>query len=112
MQFDTNRAALLNNLAWGFATNPDSKLRNGGDAVRLATRACEMTDSQTTIFVGTLAAAYAENSRFEDAVAAAQRACSLAAAANQPDLLNRNQDLLELFRSHRPYHESVNANGR
>jgi len=110
VQFDTNRVNIINNLAWAFATNPDPKLRNGKYATRLATRACEMTDFQTNYCVGTLAAAYAEDSRFDDAVSTAQLACSLATAAtNQPDLLKKNQALLELFRSRQPYHESVKA---
>ncbi len=109
VQFDANHVALINNLAWSFATNPDPKLRNGEYAVRLATRACEITGFQTTIFVGTLAAAYAEDSRFDDAISTAQLACSLASAAGQPELLNKNQDLLELFHSHQPYHESIKA---
>jgi tetratricopeptide (TPR) repeat protein len=107
MQFDTNHVILINNLAWAFATNPDPKLRNGKYAVQLATRACEMTGYQTTIFVGTLAAAYAEDSRFDDAISTAQLACSLASASGRPELLKKNQDLLELFRSRQPYHESA-----
>ena len=110
VQFDTNRVGLINNLAWAFATNPDSKLRNGKYATRLATRACEMTDFKANYCVGTLAAAYAEDSRFDDAVSTAQLACSLATAAtNQPDPLKKNQALLELFRSRQPYREPVKA---
>jgi hypothetical protein len=105
LQFDTNRVVLINNLAWSFTTNPDPKLRNGKYAVCLATRACEMTDFQITILVGTLAAAYAEDSRFDDAIATAQLACSLAAAAGQPYLLIKNQELITLYQAHQPYHE-------
>jgi tetratricopeptide (TPR) repeat protein len=109
VQFDTNHVVLLNNLAWSFATYPDPRLRNGKYAVRLATRACEMSHFQIPFFVGTLGTAYAEDSRFDDAIASAQLACSLATAAGQPDLLKNIQPLLELFRSHRPYHEPVKA---
>ena len=93
-------------MAWTFATNPDPRLRNGKYAVRLATRACEMTGFKTNYCVATLAAAYAEDSRFDDAVSSAQLACSLTSAASQPELLKKYQALLELFRSHQPYHES------
>jgi tetratricopeptide (TPR) repeat protein len=103
MQFDTNHFVLINNLALSFATNPDPNLRNGKYAVRLATRACEMTGFQTNYCVGTLAAAYAEDSRYDDAVATAQLACSLTSAADQPELLQKYQALLELFRSHQRY---------
>jgi tetratricopeptide (TPR) repeat protein len=112
MQFDTNHVGLINNLAWAFATNPDPRLRNGQFAVRLAKRACEITGYQVTACVGTLAASYAEDSRFDDAIPTAQIACSLASAAGQPELLKKNQALLELFRSHQPYHESIEETAR
>jgi len=105
MQFDTNHADLINNLAWTFATNPDPKLRNGKYAVRLATRSCQMTGFQTNNFVTTLATAYAEDSRFDDAVSTAQLACSLASATGQAELLKADQQLLEMFRSHQAYHD-------
>lgn len=104
---DTNRVDLMNNLAWAFATNPDPKLRNGQFAIRLAKRACEITGHQITVCVGTLAAAYADDSRFDEAVSTAQPACSLATSAGDKDLLKKNEELLELFRSHKPYHEAV-----
>ncbi len=106
-KFDTNHFALFNNMAWFFAAFPDPQLRNGQYAVRLATRACEITDYKTNYCVGTLAVAYAEDTRFDDAIATAQRACSLVSAAGQPELLKQYQALLELFRSHQPYHEAI-----
>jgi tetratricopeptide (TPR) repeat protein len=108
VQFDTNHVDLINNLALCFATNPDPKLCNGKYAVRLATRACEMTGFRTNYFIATLAAAYAEDSRFDEAVSSAQLACSLASAAGQPELLKKYQAFVELFRSHQPYHVAIN----
>jgi len=107
MRSDTNHDVLINNLAWSFATFPDPKLRNGKYAVRLATRACEMTGYRMNNFVVTLAVAYAEDSHFDDAVSTAQLACSLASAAGDADLLKTHQAMLEMFRSHQPYHEPV-----
>ena len=71
----------LNNLAWLLATASDARLRNGAEAVELAERACAVTQYRRTVFVGTLAAAYAEAGRFEEAIATAERACKLAAGA-------------------------------
>ncbi len=107
VQFDTNRVDLINNLAWAFATNPDPKLRNGKYAIRLATRSCEITGFQTTIMVGTLAAAYAEAGRFDEAVLTGQKACALASEHGESDLLKRNQELLTLYQAHKAYHESI-----
>jgi len=55
----------------------------------------------------TLAAAYAEAGRFDDATATAQKACALARAAGEQDLLEKNQKLLDLYRAHQPYHDDI-----
>lgn len=98
---------VLNNLAWRLATSSDPAVRNGDQAVRLAENACAQTGYHETVMIGTLAAAYAEAGRFDDAMATAQKACALASASNQPELLKINQQLLELYRQHQPYHETT-----
>jgi tetratricopeptide (TPR) repeat protein len=98
---------LLNNLAWLLATCPEAKARNGIEAVRLAEEACQLTHNHTVVTVGTLAAAYAEAGRFDDAIATAEKACALASEPGKEDLLKRNQELLALYLKHRPYHEPV-----
>lgn len=95
-----------NNLAWLLATSPEATNRNGALAVKLAESACQQTRYRTTILVGTLAAAYAEAGRFNDAIATAQKACKLASESGEQDLLKKNQELLELYRKHQPYHEA------
>ncbi len=96
----------LNNLAWIRATSANAAFRNGDEAVRLARRACELTGQRQPVMLGTLAAAWAEAGRFDEAIAAAQKARDLAQATGQDDLARKNQTLLELYQSHRPYHES------
>jgi Flp pilus assembly protein TadD len=91
-----------NNLAWILATTPDVKLRDGSEAVRLAQQACEWSGYQQPVVVGTLAAAYAEAGRFPEAVATAERAIALATAAGQPALVERNRQLLDLYRAGKP----------
>jgi len=71
----------LNNLAWILATHPDSQLRNGAEAVRLAGHACELNGGSDGSLLATLAAAYAEAGRFDDAVATARKVRDLALAA-------------------------------
>jgi Flp pilus assembly protein TadD len=99
--------ATLNNFAWLLATSPDGNIRNGERAVQLAERACELTNYKQTVFIGTLAAAYAEAGQFDDAIATAQKACALASEHGETDLLKRNQELLILYQAHQPYHEPV-----
>jgi tetratricopeptide (TPR) repeat protein len=107
LQIKPDYVYVLNNLAWLLATGPDAHLRDGVQAVQYAVRACELTHYGAAPIVGTLAAAYAEAGRYDDAVAAAQKACALAAAAGEPDLLEKNQKLLALYRAHQPYHEAA-----
>ena len=95
----------LNNLAWELATSPDAKIRDGTRAVELAESACEQTHYRMTIMVGTLAAAYAEAGRFDDAIATGQKACALASELGETNLLKRNQELVALYLAHQPYHE-------
>jgi tetratricopeptide (TPR) repeat protein len=107
LQIKPDSVDLLNNLAWLLATGPDAHLRDGVQAVKYAGRACELTHYGVTLFVGTLAAAYAEAGRYDDAIAAAQNACALAEKSGEQDLLKRNQKLLVLYRAHQPYHEDA-----
>jgi len=97
----------LNNLAWTLATSATAELRDGAQAVKCGERACLLTGYRQTIVVGTLGAAYAEAGRFDDAVATAQRACELAKASGEAGLLDKNQELLALYRTRQAYHEPV-----
>ncbi|MGA2787241.1 MAG: tetratricopeptide repeat protein, partial [Verrucomicrobiota bacterium] len=95
----------MNNLAWMLAACPESDLRNGPRAVELAQRACRLTDFKQTMFVGTLAAAYAGDGRFDEAVGTAQKAIALAQKNGEKDLLQKNQELLERYRRHQTAQE-------
>jgi protein O-mannosyl-transferase len=95
----------LNNLAWILAANPDATLRNGPEAVALAERACKLTDYKEPLLIGTLATAHAEAGHFTEAVSFAEKARALALAAGQKEVAQKNQELLELYRSGRAYHE-------
>ena len=94
-----------NSLAWLLATSPQASLRNGARAVELARRAEELSGGNNPLFLATLAASYAEAGSFPDAVATAQRAVDLALQHHNAALAARNRELLELFRSGRPYRE-------
>lgn len=97
----------LNDLAWMMATHPNDSLRNGTEAVALAERACALTKHQQPLLIGTLAAAYAEAGRFEEAVRAAETAMQGAATAGLNEIVTHNEALLKLYRSNKPYHDSA-----
>jgi len=95
----------LNNLAWLLAASADASVRDGAEAVELASRACELTGRREPLMLGTLAAAYAEAGKFSDAVSTAEKAIALARTGNQPAIIQRNEELLQLYRAGKPYHE-------
>ena len=102
-----NFVPALNDLAWIRAASEDDKLRDGAEAVKLAERACDLTGRQQSIFMGTLAGAYAEAGQFPKAIATAQKAFDLAQSTGQSDLAASQQRLLELYRSGKPYRDGV-----
>jgi Flp pilus assembly protein TadD len=95
----------LNNLAWLLATQPDDKLRNGAEAVRLATRAVELTRTNNPGALDTLGAAYAEVGRFSDAVQTAEEAAWKARASGQIDLSVQLTERVKLYQAQRPFRE-------
>jgi len=103
LRLEPDRPELLNNLAWILATHPDAPFRNGVEAVRLADKACRLTDFKRATFVGTLAAAQAETGNYDDAVRTAQMAHDLAIAAGEKALAETNLKLIEFYRARKPY---------
>jgi protein O-mannosyl-transferase len=97
----------LNRLAWLLATHGEESVRNGAEALQLATRACELTNYQRPDALNALAAAYAENGRFAEAVQTSQRAIDLANAAGQGQLATIIQKLQEQYKAGQPYREGV-----
>ena len=81
------------------AACPDEQIRDGADAVKAATTACELTDWKNPLFLSTLAAAHAEAGEFDQAVEWQQKAIELSAGTAEQELRER----LELFRQEQPY---------
>ena len=100
-----NHLPALNNLAWLLATHPDDSIRDGKRAVDLAQKACELTEWKQAVLIGTLAAAYAEAGEFPKAVSNAEQACSRAREENQTEVAKRNEELLKLYQSGKPFRE-------
>jgi hypothetical protein len=102
---DPNSSVALNNLACLLATSADPALRNGPEAVTLAEKACALTHYQNTSVLSTLAAAYAEAGRFDQAITTAEKACAMATEKDEHALLVGNRKMLEYYRKNRPFHQ-------
>ncbi len=109
LRLNPDLAGALNNLAWVLAASSDDDLRDGAEAVRLAEHTCELTHDGEPLFIGTLAAAYAEAGHFPEAVITAEKAERLATTAGQTAVAANNRHLLELYRAGKPYHEPAPA---
>jgi len=103
IQILPNHCGALNNLALVLAASPKAEFRNGAEAVRLAKRACELTHYGKPVYLGTLAAAYAEAGRFPEAVATAEKAEQLANTAGLTAVAAKIRQLLELYRAGKPF---------
>ncbi len=99
MVLEPDLPTALNNLAWIRATHPDAKLRDGAQAVELAERCCKLSGYRLGTTLDTLAAAYAEAGRFDDAVRWQTRAVELAPEAGKAELQSR----LDLYKTEKPY---------
>src|SRR5260370_17704545 len=74
LHFDSDNIEALNALAWARATCVDPELRDGKEAVALAQRAVRLSRDENPVLLRTLAAAYAENGQFSEAVSTADLA--------------------------------------
>jgi len=93
--------AALNNLAWIYATSPNAHIRNGDEAVALASKACELNGFKKTEALDTLAASYAEQGNFSKAVEYQSRAIELAS----PEIIKELQKRLQLYKLGQAYRD-------
>jgi tetratricopeptide (TPR) repeat protein len=93
-----------NRVAWWRATCPKAAIRNGPEAIKYATKACESTQWKAPGFLDTLAAAYAEAGQFDKAVEWQQKALAKPEAFS-PEELKGYRQRLELYKAGKPYRE-------
>jgi tetratricopeptide (TPR) repeat protein len=96
---------MLDELAWLLATYPDSKSRDGTEAVRLAERACDVTQRKIPALLDTLAAAYAEAGEFPQAISAAEEALNRARASGDNDAVKLSESILASLHENLPYRQ-------
>ncbi len=99
-----------NGKAWVRATCPDAAQRNGTEALALAIKAiqlgagdADLDAAMATPFHMTLAAAYAENGQFDDAVREQQLAIKLLTDDARRDLKDETKLALAAFKAKKPF---------
>jgi len=93
---------MLDELAWILATHPAAEARDGNQAVKLAERACELTERKIPALLDTLAAAYAETGNFSRATETAEEARRRAAAAGDDDAVKLSDKIIASLRRQLP----------
>jgi tetratricopeptide (TPR) repeat protein len=97
----------LTNLAWLLATSRDATFRNGPKAVELAGQADRLVGGTNTLVLRTLAAAYAENGEFANAIRTAQSAMQLARMHGEDSLTTDLVQQIALYRLGMPYRDTA-----
>ncbi len=88
-------------LAWWLATSPVTAVHDGARAVKMATRACELTSYNSASELSTLAAAYARSGDFASAVKWQEKAVTLSDESGRAEY----QEMLDAFRANKPWVE-------
>jgi tetratricopeptide (TPR) repeat protein len=93
----------LSGLAWIRATAADASLRDAPRAIALAERAAALTSRRDLSTLDALAAAYASEGRYDEAVAVARTAIAQAIAAGQAAAAAQFRERLDLYQKGQPY---------
>jgi arylsulfatase A-like enzyme/Tfp pilus assembly protein PilF len=100
---DPKHVPTLVGFAHLLASAGDAKVRDGAKGIRLAERACRLTESKAFEPLDALAAGYAETGKWKEAVEAAESALALARAAEANEAAAAIAARLKLFQNEQPY---------
>jgi tetratricopeptide (TPR) repeat protein len=102
LELNPDDTETMNNMAWILATWPEALFRDGTQATALAERADALTSNASPVISATLAAAYAELGRFDDAVKTGQRALQLALSEGNNARAESIQTQIAMYESGKP----------
>jgi tetratricopeptide (TPR) repeat protein len=105
IKLNPKEAEALNSRAWAAAACPEAKFRDADNALRFAKAACEIDGWKNAFFLGTLAAAHAENGQFKEAVRWQRKA--LEDPAYKRECGEEGRKMLKLFEQGKPYREAA-----
>jgi tetratricopeptide (TPR) repeat protein len=95
----------VHRLAWLLATSPEKDARNGKEALELARWADQLSNGNSAVAMGDLAAAYAEVEKFHLAIETATKALARAKQVGNKDLIEALEKQLKTYQGHSPYRE-------
>jgi Flp pilus assembly protein TadD len=101
IQINSKNSLAYNNYAWLLASCPESSFRDGGAAVKLALKACELTKWENWKYIDTLGASYAEAGDFDQAVKFQKKSMELGLPEKE---MKDAEAKLTLYQKKKPYH--------
>jgi Flp pilus assembly protein TadD len=106
LQYDSDDGNALSNLGWVLSTAPEDSMRNGPQALEFARRASQMAQDNNPMILRTLAAAYAENGQFPEAIDVASRGVQIALDQENPAVAEELRRNLTLYRAKTPLRDN------
>lgn len=104
VSFDPLSSEIANDAAWLLATCPDDKIRDAKRALTLAEQAVSGTNRENGQYLDTLAAAYAANGQYDQAIQSGEKAMEL--LKGDPVLVDI-YSRLERYRQRQPFIETT-----
>ena len=104
LRANANYLPAMVSLAWIYATaNDEAESQHAAEAVRLAEQACQISGCKQSALLDTLAAAYANVGRFEEAVKTGEEAFSIAKAAGENNFADSIRARIALYKKGSPF---------
>lgn len=100
---NTKHVSACNSLAWLMATCPDDRYRDGKQAVEFAKKAVKLEKAAFTL--DTLAAAYAEAGRFQDAIKTQEKAIAKLKKEETTKAIPEYEEHLASYEAGKPWRE-------
>jgi protein O-mannosyl-transferase len=106
LQLKPDWVELMNTIAWCLAVNEKTAVRNPDKAVKLAQRACELTNYEEPELLDTLAVSYAAAGNFKKAIELTGKALGLCKSPDRETLKKELESRLVLYKAGKPYIEN------
>lgn len=103
IELDPTDVLAHNSFAWFLATCADSRYRDGKRAVKFAEKALRL--EKNAAFFDTLAAAYAEDNRFDDAIKTQEKAIKLLEKNGMTEALSEFKKHLDSYKTGKPWRD-------